>query len=88
MAKRILMILIRAKAEKQIPFIRATSASAPPNDYLKKILFFELKKNLSKTLKISQLVIMIQSVLRVVKIITSSAVLLVYKIFIKGIFQS
>ena len=65
MAKRILIILIRAKAEKQIPFIRATSASAPPNDYLKKILFFELKKNLSKTLKISQLVIMIQSGLRV-----------------------
>ena len=48
MAKRILMILIRAKAEKQIPFIRATSASAPPNDYLKIFSFFELKRILVK----------------------------------------
>ena len=48
MAKRILMILIRAKAEKQIPFIRATSASAPPNNYLKKFSFFELKRILVK----------------------------------------
>ena len=48
MAKRILMILIRVKAEKQIPFIRATSASAPPNDYLKIFSFFVLKRILVK----------------------------------------